>query len=78
MFVACVILAVVSLYPGSIRSKLDLVTPGMTEAQVLEILGRPFNEHHFPDGRSYWAYPDGFHDPWLIYFDENREVVEVR
>jgi len=50
-------------YPRSVRGKLYLLRPGVTQAQVIERLGEPQDRYN-----SDYLYPDGFHDPYVVEF----------
>ena len=76
LFVVVTVLAIgtgmllsISRWRWSIESDLHRVRIGMTKSEVFQALGEPSqgNDHE-------WAYPDGFHDPYIISFNSNGKL----
>ena len=72
ILIAIVLVVVLSIWPGSKPDRLNDLKPGMTKAEVQQLLGRPRERHHYADGTSNWIYPDGFHDPFVVEFDREE------
>lgn len=56
------------------------VRPGMTQADVTRVAGKPFAEGRLPGGEPYWDYtlqPSGYYT-WRVVFGPDGAVREVR